>query len=159
MVKNSDWGDVEIESGGSSLKIARSNRPMRVSEGSAADAERIVSRTDERKEPVNEDIGNSSPAKPPSRPHGRQVDLTTGVPVTPPMAGIFYNAPSPGAPAFVNEGDSVKKGQQVGIVEVMKLFTPVIAPCAGTVRKVLVKNEEFVHNDEIIMVIETLEES
>jgi acetyl-CoA carboxylase biotin carboxyl carrier protein len=82
------------------------------------------------------------------------VKVPNGVDVKPPMAGTFYAAPSPGAPPFVEQGRKVKKDQQLGIVEVMKLFTPVPAPCDGTVRAILVGNEQFVDDGQTLMIIE-----
>lgn len=54
-----------------------------------------------------------------------------------PIVGVFYVAPSPGAPPFVSPGDTVTPGQQVGIVEAMKLMVPVESDCAGEVLEVL----------------------
>ena len=50
--------------------------------------------------------------------------------------GTFFRAPEPGAHAFVDEGDVVRPGQQVAIVEAMKLMLPVEADQAGRVRRV-----------------------
>lgn len=88
---------------------------------------------------------------------GTAADLPGGVAVLPPMAGTFYVASGPGAAPFVDVGSVVKSGDQVGIVEVMKLFTPVLAPCAGTVRAILVANEEFVRSDQTLMIVEPTE--
>jgi len=52
--------------------------------------------------------------------------------------GVFYRSPEPGAPPFVDVGDTVVKGQQVGIIEAMKLMIPVEADAAGCVVEVLV---------------------
>lgn len=71
------------------------------------------------------------------------------------MAGTYYSSPSPGAPPYVELNRAVKKGEQLGIVEVMKLFTPVLSPCDGTVRVILIGNEEFVQSDQTLMIIET----
>ncbi|HVV22883.1 MAG TPA: acetyl-CoA carboxylase biotin carboxyl carrier protein subunit [Pseudonocardiaceae bacterium] len=53
-----------------------------------------------------------------------------------PSVGTFYRAPEPGAEPFVTEGDQVTTGQQVGIVEAMKLMLPVEADRAGRVAHV-----------------------
>lgn len=58
--------------------------------------------------------------------------------VTAPTVGVFYAAPEPGAPPFVQPGDQVAPGQQIGIVEAMKLMIPVEADATGTVVEVLV---------------------
>ena len=54
--------------------------------------------------------------------------------------GVFYRAPSPGAAPFIKEGDQVVSGQQVAIIEAMKLMLPVEADKAGRVAEVLVKD-------------------
>lgn len=87
----------------------------------------------------------------PQRP---ALEFPNRIDVKPPMAGTFYRAPAPGAAPFVEVERAVRKGEQLGIVEVMKLFTPVLAPCDGTLRAILVENEEFVESDQTLMVIE-----
>lgn len=64
--------------------------------------------------------------------------------VTSPLVGTFYNASSPDAEAFVKEGDTVKKGQVLGIIEAMKLMNEIESEYDGVVEAVLVKNEEVV---------------
>ncbi|MBX3126697.1 MAG: acetyl-CoA carboxylase biotin carboxyl carrier protein [Polyangiaceae bacterium] len=60
--------------------------------------------------------------------------------VTSPFVGTFYRAPSPEAPAFVELGALVKKGQTLCIVEAMKLMNEIEADDNGTVEEVLVEN-------------------
>ncbi|GAA2204479.1 hypothetical protein GCM10009850_003840 [Nonomuraea monospora] len=55
-----------------------------------------------------------------------------------PMVGTFYHAPQPGAEPFVREGDAVAAGQQVGVIEAMKLMNAVTAERAGVVTEILV---------------------
>jgi acetyl-CoA carboxylase biotin carboxyl carrier protein len=57
-----------------------------------------------------------------------------------PTVGTFYHAAGPGSPPFVNVGDLVHKGQQVAILEAMKLMMPVEADRAGRVAGLLVPN-------------------
>jgi acetyl-CoA carboxylase biotin carboxyl carrier protein len=57
-----------------------------------------------------------------------------------PTVGVFYRAAEPGAQPLVGEGDLVVAGQQVGVVEAMKLMIPVEADQSGRVREVLVAN-------------------
>ena len=56
------------------------------------------------------------------------------------MMGIFYRAPTPSSPPFAKEGDSVKPGQVLCIIEAMKVFNELKAEFAGAVVKVLVEN-------------------
>lgn len=70
-----------------------------------------------------------------------------------PLVGTFYNAPSPDAEAFVKVGDTVKKGQVLGIVEAMKLMNEIESEFEGTVEKILVSNEEVVEYGQPLFVI------
>ncbi|WP_330231605.1 hypothetical protein OHA40_03370 [Nocardia sp. NBC_00508] len=70
--------------------------------------------------------------------------------------GVFYRAPEPGAAPFVTEGDPVRAGQQVGIVEAMKLMIPVTATREGRVAEFLVENGEAVEHGAPLMVLEVV---
>jgi acetyl-CoA carboxylase biotin carboxyl carrier protein len=76
-----------------------------------------------------------------------------GVPVLAPMVGVFYRAPEPGAAPYVEIGDHVESDQQVGIIEVMKVFTAVSAGVSGIVTDILVGNESFVEFNSELMLI------
>jgi acetyl-CoA carboxylase biotin carboxyl carrier protein len=74
--------------------------------------------------------------------------------VTAAIVGTFYRAPEPGAPPFVTVGDAVRTGQQLGIVEAMKLMIPVEADVDGLVREVLKGDGQPVEFGEPLFVIE-----
>ena len=61
-----------------------------------------------------------------------------------PLPGTFYRRPSPEADPFVNEGDSVKRGDVVGLIEIMKNFYDVTSDADGVVADFLVENEDLV---------------
>lgn len=64
--------------------------------------------------------------------------------VTSPLVGTFYNASSPEAEPFVKVGDTVKKGQVLGIIEAMKLMNEIESEFDGIVEAILVNNEDVV---------------
>ncbi|MGI5237996.1 acetyl-CoA carboxylase biotin carboxyl carrier protein [Dactylosporangium sp. CA-139066] len=70
-----------------------------------------------------------------------------------PSIGTFYRAPEPGAAPFVTEGDEVRPGQQVGIVEAMKLMMPVEADRPGQVVAVLAKDGQAVDYGERLLAL------
>ena len=74
--------------------------------------------------------------------------------VTSPMVGTVYLSPEPGAKAFVNVGDKVKKGDTLMLVEAMKTFNPVEAPESGTVKEIIVQDAQPVEFGEPLIVIE-----
>ena len=59
-----------------------------------------------------------------------------------PIPGTFYRSPSPGEPPFKGEGDAIAVGDTVGLIEVMKTFTPVVAEDAGKLIAFHVENED-----------------
>ena len=64
--------------------------------------------------------------------------------VVSPLVGTFYDASSPEAAPFAKVGDTVKKGQILGIIEAMKLMNEIESEFDGVVEAVLVKNEDVV---------------
>lgn len=64
--------------------------------------------------------------------------------VTAPLVGTFYAAPKEGAEPFVSVGDTVKKGQVLGIIEAMKLMNEIECEYDGVVAAILVDNKEVV---------------
>ncbi|MBI2490860.1 MAG: acetyl-CoA carboxylase biotin carboxyl carrier protein, partial [Candidatus Rokubacteria bacterium] len=82
------------------------------------------------------------------------VDVAAGVPIESPMVGTFYRAPSPGADPYVREGDVVKEGQILCIIEAMKLMNEIESRVAGRVAKVLVENGHGVEYGQPLFLIE-----
>lgn len=71
-----------------------------------------------------------------------------------PIPGTFYRKPAPDQPAFKAEGDTIAVGDTVGLIEVMKTFTPVTAEEAGTIVAFHVENEDPVMAGEPLYDIE-----
>ncbi|MDL4864609.1 acetyl-CoA carboxylase biotin carboxyl carrier protein, partial [Halomonas elongata] len=76
-----------------------------------------------------------------------------GQPIVSPMVGTFYRAPAPGAKAFVELGQSVKKGETVCIVEAMKMMNQIEADRDGVVEAILVEDGEPVEFEQPMVVI------
>ncbi|MEU1545859.1 biotin/lipoyl-containing protein [Nocardia sp. NPDC005745] len=71
-----------------------------------------------------------------------------GAVVRAPSVGVFYRCPEPGADPFVEVGDRVSAGQQIAIVEAMKLMIPVTAQTGGVITGILKEDNEPVQFDE-----------
>ncbi|WP_174185188.1 acetyl-CoA carboxylase biotin carboxyl carrier protein [Nocardia barduliensis] len=71
-----------------------------------------------------------------------------GAVVRAPSVGVFYRCPEPGADPFVAVGDRVSAGQQIAIVEAMKLMIPVTAQAGGVITGILKEDNEPVQFDE-----------
>ena len=70
-----------------------------------------------------------------------------------PMPGTFYSAPTPEDEPFVSEGDVVKKGQVLCIIEAMKIMNEIESEFDGTIMKVNVNNGDPVEYNQPLFVI------
>jgi acetyl-CoA carboxylase biotin carboxyl carrier protein len=77
-----------------------------------------------------------------------------GTVIESPSVGLFWRAPAPGAPPFVEVGGQVKAGETVAIVEVMKLMNHVASPVDGVVTEILVENGAPVEFGQAIVVVD-----
>jgi acetyl-CoA carboxylase biotin carboxyl carrier protein len=77
-----------------------------------------------------------------------------GTAIESPSVGLFWRAPSPGAPPFVEVGQRVSAGDTVAIVEVMKLMNHVASPLDGVVTAILVENGGAVEFGQPIVVVD-----
>lgn len=75
-------------------------------------------------------------------------DGTAAEAVRAPLVGTFYGRPSPDEPPFVEVGDVVEEGQQVALIEAMKLFNAVTAAVRGRIAKVHVADGDMVEYDQ-----------
>ena len=71
-----------------------------------------------------------------------------------PMVGTFYRAPNPGAKPFVTEGQSVKAGETLCIIEAMKILNQIESDKTGIVKRILVENGQPVEYNQPLFIIE-----
>jgi acetyl-CoA carboxylase biotin carboxyl carrier protein len=71
-----------------------------------------------------------------------------------PMVGTFYRASAPDAAPFVQEGDVVKDGQVLCIIEAMKLMNEIEAKVAGRIARVLVENGQPVEFGQPLFLVD-----
>ncbi len=84
----------------------------------------------------------------------KEPDSTPGVEVLSPMPGTFYRAPSPDDPPFVKEGDSVKKGDSLCIIEAMKIMNEIEAEDNGVIQKIFIESGQAVEFNQPLFIIE-----
>lgn len=75
---------------------------------------------------------------------GEKKEICSDKVVFSPLVGTFYHSSSPESEVFVKVGDSVKKGQTLGIIEAMKLMNEIESEYDGIVEAILVGNEDMV---------------
>lgn len=106
------------------------------------------------------------PARDSGMPAGEEIPQQTvftgelpkscGAAITAPTVGVFYRGPEPGAPPFAEVGDVVAAGQQVAIIEAMKIMIPVEAGRPGRIEEVLKADAEQVEFGEALFIVAPL---
>ncbi len=141
LLTETDLTEIEVEQQGLRLRVARQ----------AAVAQNAVF-------PMT--AAQPAPVAPPTQASGSpettaRDDLAAhpGV-VKSPMVGTAYLAPDPDSPAFVREGSTVNAGDTVMIIEAMKTMNHITAHRGGTVRGIMVANEQPVEFGEPLLIIE-----
>lgn len=83
----------------------------------------------------------------------KEIKKAEGNVVKSPLVGTFYSASSPDSAPFVKVGDTVKKGQVLGIVEAMKLMNEIESEFDGVVKEIQIENEQVVEYGQPLFVI------
>jgi acetyl-CoA carboxylase biotin carboxyl carrier protein len=144
--EGSDWQDMTVEIGGERLVVSRREQ------GSAEVTTPSAAGPPPRSEPAAVAVAASVPvAASPAAPVTAAAPTGTAVPS--PSVGIFWRAPSPTEPPFVEVGSRVHADDTIGIVEVMKLMQQVTAGISGVVTAIAVGNAETVaHNQPLVFI-------
>jgi acetyl-CoA carboxylase biotin carboxyl carrier protein len=99
-------------------------------------------------------ISTTAASQPPSAA-GTQTEDTTGIiTIASPIVGTFYRSPSPDADPYVEEGDYVKKGQVLCIVEAMKLMNEIESEVDGRVTKILAESTKPVEYGQALFLVD-----
>ena len=93
----------------------------------------------------------SAPAPSPAPASAASASDGSMLEVTAPFVGIFYRAPRPGAPPYIEVGSQVVEDTTIGIIEVMKLMNAVRAEVSGTVVEVLVEDGAVVEYGQVLL--------
>lgn len=129
--------EIEVETNGARVRLARQHAPI------AAAPSYMVA-------PASLPAGStvSAPAT-----DTTQFEQHPGT-VASPMVGTVYVAPEPGAPPFVQVGDSVIEGETLLIIEAMKTMNPIPAPRSGRVARILITDAQPVEFGQPLLILE-----
>lgn len=140
LLEQSDVAEIEIHEGEESVRISR--------HGSGAIPFYAPQPMQTASAPV---VAAAAPAAVPVA--SNPLDEIEGEIVRSPMVGTFYRSPSPGAKSFVEEGQAVKAGETLCIIEAMKILNQIECEQAGTVKRILVENGQPVEYNQPLFVI------
>lgn len=144
LLDESGVAEIEIHEGEESVRISRNNpntaiMQMPQQNYSAPPAAPVAA-------PAVAAPVEAAPAAAPEKVSGHEVKS--------PMVGTYYSAPSPGAPAFIEVGKQVSKGDTICIIEAMKLLNQIEADVSGTVTAICIENGEPLEYGQAICIIE-----
>ena len=74
-------------------------------------------------------------------------------PLVSPMVGVWFRAPSPADPNFIEVGDRVERGQTIGLVEAMKVFNEITAEASGVVAEIPATNGQLVETGQPLVLL------
>ena len=143
----SDWREMTVTIGTNRLHVSRDDSANGAAPPAPAPAA-LPAPAEEAPTPAPEPVA-AAPA-----PAAAPADVPDGDRVVSPSVGLFWRAPAPGAPPFVEVGGRVAAGDTVAIVEVMKLMNHVVAANDGVVVAILVENGAPVEFGETLVVID-----
>ena len=135
------------------FELERGNERIRIRRATAADgAPQISFASVTPALPAHAPVALPAPVAPaapeaPPPPVRQQEELHI---VKSPIVGTFYECPSPGAPSFVQIGETVDAGQVLCIIEAMKLMNEIESDVAGVVEKRFVSNQQPVEYGEAL---------
>lgn len=143
LVAESDIAELEVTEGESKVRIVKS---------SAIPQNQMVMLPQQGVQQYAAPAVQAAPSQA-AAPAAPAAAAETGHVVKSPMVGTFYRSSAPGAPAFVEVGQSIKSGDTLCIIEAMKLLNEIDADVAGTVTKILVENGQPVEFGQPLFVI------
>ena len=150
LFKASNWDEMHVQVG--EFELFLSNDPKATGPGRAVAAAPAPV-------PVTQSVAPVASAAPAASAPAAHAPLTAAIPdglvaIRAPNLGTFYRAPKPGAPPYVEIGQTISEDTEVCLIEVMKLFAPVAAGLRGVVREVLAKDGQMVEFDAPLFLIE-----
>ena len=138
------------ESGIDELEIREGEESVRISRHSKAPAQPYYAPA-----PAAAPVAAPAPAAAPAAAAAEapSAPKLNGHVVKSPMVGTFYRTPAPTSPAFVEVGQTVKKGDTICIVEAMKMMNHIQAEASGVIESILVENGQPVEFDQPLFTI------
>lgn len=133
-IKKSDLDDVSIETENIKIRVKKNNGNFTTIEQPKIVKTEIQPQTS----PVENKVSEEKKKK----------TSNNNIIIKSPMIGTFYRSPNPESDPFVNEGDSIKVGQTICIVEAMKLFNDIESEVSGKIVKILVDDNSPIEFDQ-----------
>lgn len=144
LISESEVNEVSIEEGDFKIKVKKA------SDVPAQQLQYQLPPQQPQAAPQQPQAAGSAPEQ---KESGADSSSHDGEVVKSPIVGTFYRSPSPDSDVFVKEGDTVKKGETLCIVEAMKIMNEIEAEFGGTVQKIIAEDGQPVEFDQPLFII------
>lgn len=139
LIENSNIAEIEIKEGEESVRISRNSGTLPAAPVQYTTPAAPVAAT---------------PVSAPAEQAPAENAIPEGHVTSSPMVGTFYRASSPTAKPFVEVGQAVKAGDTLCIIEAMKMLNQIEAETSGTVKAILVENEQPVEFGQPLIIVD-----
>ena len=124
ILENSDVNEIEVTFWGKKFRVLKNSPNVTTSSPNKA---------------INTKNSQSSSS---DNLENQNLDEENKISILSPMPGVFYSSQSPDKPTYVKEGDTIKSGQVLCIIESMKIMNEIESEHNGVIKKILVNNSD-----------------
>ena len=136
ILENSDVNEIEVTFWGKKFRVLKNSPNVTTSSPNKA---------------INTKNSQSSSS---DNLENKNLDEENKISILSPMPGVFYSSQSPDKPTYVKEGDTIKSGQVLCIIESMKIMNEIESEHNGVIIKILVNNSDPVEFNQPLYDIE-----
>ena len=136
ILENSDVNEIEVTFWGKKFRVLKNSPNVTTSSPNEA---------------INTKNSQSSSS---DNLENKNLDEENKISILSPMPGVFYSSQSPDKPTYVKEGDTIKSGQVLCIIESMKIMNEIESEHNGVIKKILVNNSDPVEFNQPLYIIE-----
>ena len=136
ILENSDVNEIEVTFWGKKFRVLKNSPNVTTSSPNKA---------------INTKNSQSSSS---DNLENKNLDEENKISILSPMPGVFYSSQSPDKPTYVKEGDTIKSGQVLCIIESMKIMNEIESEHNGVIIKIIVNNSDPVEFNQPLFVIE-----
>ena len=136
VLENSDVNEIEITFWGKKIRVLKNSPNVTTNS-----TDKTIN-TKDIQSPSSDNLENQN------------LDEENKISILSPMPGVFYSSQSPDKPPYVKEGDTIKSGQVLCIIESMKIMNEIESEHNGVIKKILVNNSDPVEFNQPLYDIE-----
>ena len=136
ILENSDVNEIEVTFWGKKIRVLKNSPNVTTNS-----TDKTIN-TKDIQSPSSDNLENQN------------LDEENKISILSPMPGVFYSSQSPDKPPYVKEGDTIKSGQVLCIIESMKIMNEIESEHNGVIKKILVNNADPVEFNQPLYDIE-----